>query len=77
MKNLLIKLSLIVALIVVCNTASAVYTDNAQLQMLMHCDATNQGWWLVTPDDTSSGRAITNEPILDMAIGSFAFDRSL
>jgi len=75
MKNLIIKLSLVIALVVACNTASAVFTDNLQLQLLMHCDATNQAYWLITPDDNSSGRAV-NEPILDMAIGSFAFDRT-
>jgi len=68
MKNLIIKLSLIAALVIACNTASAVFTDNPQLQVLMHCDATNVGTWVTTPDDNSSGRA-ANEPILDMAIG--------
>ena len=74
MKNLIIKLSLIAALVVACNTATA-FTDNTSLQVLMHCDATNQTYWLTTPDDNSSGRA-ANECILDKAVGSFAFDRT-
>ena len=57
MKNLIIKLSLIAALVVACNTATA-FTDNTELQVLMHCDATNQAAvWLTSPDDNSSGRA--------------------
>ena len=66
MKNLIIKLSLIAALVVACNTAMAL-TDGAGVQVLMHCDATNQiPSWLTTPDDNSSGRT-ANECILDMA----------
>jgi len=68
MKNLIIKLSLIAALVVACNTAMAVFTDGPGVQALMHCDATNQGpTWLTTPDDNSSGRA-ANECVLDMWI---------
>ncbi len=70
MKNLIIKLSLIAALVVACNTATA-FTDNTSLYVLMHCDETNQAAWLTTPDDNSSGRA-ANEPILDMAIGGLS-----
>ena len=73
MKNLIIKLSLIAAMVVACNTASAVFTDNTELQVLMHCDATNQAYWLTTPDDNSSGRP-ANEPILDMANDSSVVD---
>ena len=67
MKNLIIKLSLIAAMVVACNTAMAVFTDNTSLQVLMHCDETNQAVWLTTPDDNSSGRA-ANEPILNLNI---------
>ncbi len=66
MKKLIIKLTLIVIMVVACNTAMAL-TDGPGVQALMHCDATNQGYWLTTPDDNSSGRAV-NECILDMAI---------
>ena len=67
MKKLIIKLSLIAILVVACNTASAVFIDSSNLQVLMHCDETTQDYWLITPDDNSSGRAV-NECILDMAI---------
>ena len=76
MKNLIIKLSLITALVITCNTASAVFTDNTSLYVLMHCDATNQGYWLTTPDDNSTGRT-ANEPILDKSnAANFQFDRT-
>ena len=65
MKNLIIKLSLIAAMVIACNTATA-FTDGAGVQALMHCDATNQAVWLTTPDDNSSGR-VANECILDMS----------
>ena len=72
MKNLIIKLSLIAALVVVCNTASAVYTDSTANFLLWHCDATNwDGAAETTPDDNSSGRTahplqinITNEAVM-------------
>jgi len=72
MKNLIIKLSLIAALVVACNTATA-FTDYSELYVLMHCDATNQAAWLTTPDDNSSGRA-ANECILDMAVDAMVVD---
>jgi len=69
MKSFLIKLSLIATLVVACNTAMAEFTDEALLKALLHCDETNQmDYWLITPDDNSSGRT-ANEPILDKAIG--------
>ena len=66
MKNLIIKLSIIAILIVACNTAMAVFTDNPEVQVLMHCDVTHtdQIGWKTTPDDNSSGRA-ANEPVLN------------
>jgi len=67
MKNFIIKLSLIAILVIAANSAMAVFTDNAQIQVLMHCDATNQGVWLTTPDDNSSGRP-ASEPILNLNI---------
>ena len=54
MKNLLIKLSLIIALVVACGSASAAFTDNASTLFLYHCDSTNAN--NTTPDDNSSGR---------------------
>jgi len=42
----------------------AVFTDSPLLQVLMHCDETVQDYWLITPDDNSSGRE-ANEPVLD------------
>lgn len=57
MKNLLLKLTIIVVLVVACNAASAVYTDTEDLLFLAHCDETNLPVsWLQTPDDNSSGR---------------------
>ena len=55
MKNLLIKLSLIFALVVVCSSASAEYTDSTANFLLWHCDSTNSTG-TITPDDNSSGR---------------------
>jgi len=57
MKNLIIKLSLIVAFVVACNTASAAFSDSPNTYALWHCDATNwSGTEETTPDDNSSGR---------------------
>ena len=57
MKNLLIKLSLIAAFVVACNTASAAFSDSTNTYALWHCDATNRaGTEETTPDDNSSGR---------------------
>ena len=57
MKNLLVKISLIAIMVVACNTASAVYSDNQNTLALWHCDATNwAGATETTPDDNSSGR---------------------
>ena len=72
MKKLIIKLTLIAALVVVCNSASAVYTDSPANFFLWHCDATNwDGVVEMTPDDNSSGRAahplqinVTNEAVI-------------
>ena len=63
MKNLMIKITLIAALVVVCSSASAVFVDNPNTLALWHCDSTN---WdgaieLLTPDDNSiSGRTAKN-----------------
>ena len=59
MKNLLIKVTLIVTLILLCNSASAVFVDNPNTIGLLHCDTTNGagGGFIITPDDNSSGRA--------------------
>ena len=54
MKNLLIKITLIAALVVVCSSASAAFTDNVSTLFLYHCDSTNAN--NTTPDDNSSGR---------------------
>ena len=75
MKNL-IKLSLVVALVVACGSASAVFVDNPNTLALWHCDATNwSGAVELTPDDNSTGRTAhdmkvneTNE--LTLAAGS-------
>ncbi len=57
MKNLIIKLTLIATLVVVCNSASAVFVDNPNTLALWHCDSTNwDGTLELTPDDNSSGR---------------------
>ena len=60
MKNLIIKLSLVVIMAVACNSALAVFTDSLTTLALWHCDETN---WVYssttnefTPDDNSSGR---------------------
>lgn len=53
-----------------------VYTDEPTLQLLAHCDSTNQGSsWLITPDDNSSGRD-ANIPILDKNIYDWSIDIS-
>ena len=65
MKNLIIKLTLIAVLVVACNTAMAEFVDDPLLCVLMHCDETIQDYWLITPDDNSTGRS-ANDPILDM-----------
>jgi len=54
MKNLLIKLALIAALVVACNSASAAYTETTDNFALFHCDTENASG--ITPDDNSSGR---------------------
>ena len=72
MKNLLIKLTLITAFVVACNTVSAVFSDSLSTYALWHCDATNwDGAAKTTPDDNSSGRIahplqinITNEAVM-------------
>ncbi len=64
MKNIILKLTLISILVIACNNAIAVFTDNTNLQLLMHCDVTNEPWWITSPDDNSSGRS-ANEPILN------------
>ena len=57
MKNLIIKLSLIIALVVACGSASAVFVDNPNTLALWHCDSTNwDGTTELTPDDNSTGR---------------------
>jgi len=71
MKNL-IKLSLVIALIVVCSSASAEFVDSTANFLLWHCDATNwDGAAETTPDDNSSGRTVhplqinvTNEAVM-------------
>jgi len=67
MKNLIIKLALIAALVVACNTALAVFVDDPLLQVLMHFYETNQAVWLTTPDANSSGR-LNNVPLLNAGI---------
>ncbi len=65
MKNLLIKLTLIAALVLACNSASAVFTDDVLTIGLYHCDVTNVDAGVVlTPDDNSSGR-YSNDLILN------------
>ena len=52
------------------------FSDAWNNVLLMHCDATNQGYWLTTPDDNLSGRT-ANEPILDKSnAANFNFDRT-
>ena len=74
MKYLLEKITLLTFIIIVCNSASAVFTDIPNDLVLLHCDevVTNwfgetqtNGYWLVTPDDNSSGRD-ANLAILNM-----------
>ncbi len=70
MKNLIIILSLILAMLVVCNTALAL-VDTTDTIALLHCDSEylgigppGNGGWGFTPDDNSSGR-IANDAILN------------
>ncbi len=65
MKNLMIKITLIAALVVVCSSASAVFVDNPNTLALWHCDSTNwDGAIELTPDDNS----ITGRTAKDMQI---------
>ncbi len=66
MKKSFEKLILIGTLIIACSSAMAVYIDNPSNVALLHCDTTNQEFWLITPDDNSSGRPAC-EPILNMS----------
>ena len=70
MKNLIIILSLILAMVVACNTALAL-VDTTETIALLHCDSQylgigppGNGGWGFTPDDNSSGR-IANDAILN------------
>ncbi len=81
MKKLLEKITLITFLIIVCNSASAVFTDIPNDLVLLHCDEAVTNWWgppntnsywLVTPDDNSSGRE-ANLAILNMTNGGGFF----
>ena len=49
------------------------FDDSWNNILLMHCDQTNQGYWITTPDDNSCGR-LANEPILNMNNTSITFD---
>ena len=84
MKNLLIKLSLLLLFAVICSSASAVFTDIPNDIALLHCDSTSTNWWgapntnsywLLTPDDISSGRESLISPILNNTnANAFAMD---
>ncbi len=77
MKKLLKKFTLISILVIVCSSASAVSTDIPNNLVLLHCDeavtnwfgeAHTNGYWVVSPDDNSSGRD-ANLAILNMTNG--------
>ena len=80
MRSFIEKCFLIVALFVVCKSASAVYTDIPNDLALLHCDDAVTNWWddghtnywLITPDDNSSGRD-ANLAILNMTNGGGFF----
>ena len=74
MKKLFGKFILICTLIIACSSAMAVYIDTPNNIALLHCDSAFTNWWgapntnsywLVTPDDTSSGRESLILPILN------------
>ena len=76
------KIILISILIIICNSVNAVYIDSLENIALLHCDtASTNFWdlsmtnyWLVTPDDNSSGRPAC-EPILNKTnVGEFVMD---
>ena len=74
MKKIVFKLALFLIFVAACNTASAEYSDEPTLQLLMHCDETNHpNSWLLSPDDNSSGRAL-NQPVLDRSATEWAVD---
>ncbi len=74
------KFILITIILFTCISANAVFVDHPSNVALLHCDDTQTNWWadatnywLVTPDDNSSGRTAC-EPILNMAFGAFNMD---
>ena len=73
MKKILLYLILITVLTGISNNAVAVYVDDLDTTLLLHCDTTNQVYWLITPDDNSSGRDAST-PILDRANDGSGFD---
>ena len=76
MKNLFLNLTFASFFIAASNNAMATYVDNLDTVLLMHCDATNQVYWLITPDDNSSGRS-ADAPILNKTNAPlFEFDYS-
>ena len=85
MKKLIQKITLIIFLIIACSSASAVFTDIPNDLVLLHCDEAVTNWWgapntnsywLVTPDDNSSGRD-ANLAILNMTnAGGFYIDNN-
>lgn len=65
MKKIIVYLTLISFLIIISNSAMAVYIDTPNNVALLHCDTTvtsywvapnTNSYWLITPDDNSSGR---------------------
>ncbi len=74
MKKTYLGFALISALIFICNSVSAVYTDVPNNLALLHCDTVvtsswpapnTNSYWLLTPDDNSSGREACT-PVLNM-----------
>ncbi len=74
MKKIILNLTIISFLIIICNSAMAVYIDTPLNIGLLHCDTTvtsywgapnTNSYWLLTPDDNSSGRDACT-PVLNM-----------
>ncbi len=79
MKKFLEKIVLITIVVTACNSARAVFTDIPNDIALLHCDSVFTNWWgapntnsywLVTPDDNSSGRESLILPILNNTNGN-------